>query len=546
MKGKIIFLIGLILVSAVFAQQVQVGTVGVNPVGVYDGCSGKRIGLVGASNTVDMDAQGNKVPSSWNNVNIIKVMCPGATVFLHAKGGTWPGAQVSLVQAAIQNDNLDYMILDPSANGQQASSGITSEGYKAAAINLAQIVKNKNKDIKVIMLTNTPLKGAGGGYGTPETVQKVKAFNADLLNNKLGRPDLIDYAVDTYSATEDPAGSDSCGKYCGGDNLHFGEAGRKQVMKAVMDIVFGNPTVATATSNAPVSQSLGAENCLNKQRCEEIDAIWLKIVAWINNAARKGRVFDTVDGWRNHQEARPTVVINPTIIKPSAVSTNFCIATIGTNEQKALLDTIAWAEGTKEKYNLMFGGKEFTTYSSHPVETGEMPEKGFPWPGGTSTAAGRYQFLYRTYKDLRGRGFFQTGFLPAEQDKAGLWLLETKRGLSQNELAIAVNSGNLAPVWDKLAGEWASLPCDTTNVKIGDRTYCLAKGKSFYPGQTARSYQELKTVYQTCLQYHATGGLSGAASSPAASGISNAASEAFDFVYGIWGGAVLLKPSKEA
>ena len=61
--------------------------------------------------------------------------------------GTWPGAQVSLVQATIQNDNLDYMILDPSANGQQASSGITSEGYKAAAINLAQIVKNKNKDI---------------------------------------------------------------------------------------------------------------------------------------------------------------------------------------------------------------------------------------------------------------------------------------------------------------------------------------------------------------------------------------------------------------
>ena len=73
-------------------------------------------------------------------------MCPGATVFLHAKGEL--GWRASIFSpSTIQNDNLDYMILDPSANGKQASSGITSEGYKAAAINLAQIVKNKNKDI---------------------------------------------------------------------------------------------------------------------------------------------------------------------------------------------------------------------------------------------------------------------------------------------------------------------------------------------------------------------------------------------------------------
>lgn len=499
MKGKIIFLlclalINVVLISTVFAQQVQVGTVGVNAVGVYEGCQNKLFGLVGASNTADIDAQGNKVPSSWSNVNIIKVMCPGATVFLHAKGGTWPGAQVSLVQAVLQNDNLDYIILDPSANGQQASSSITSEEYKAAAINLAQIVKNKNKDIKVIMLANTPLKGAGGGYGTPETAQKVKAFNADLLNNKLGRPDLIDYAVDTYSATEDPAGSDSCGKYCGGDNLHFGEAGRKQVMKAVMDTVFGDPAIATAISNAPVSQSLGAENCQNKQRCEEIDAIWLKIAVWINNAARKGRVFDTVKGWRSYQEVRPTVVITPAVTKPNAVSTNFCVATLGTNEQKALLDTIAWAEGTREKYNIMFGGKEFTTYSSHPVETGEMPPRGITAGGYTSTAAGRYQFVYDTFKDLQEEGYFKTGFGFEEQETAALeGLVIKKRHLSEEALKNAVDNGNFEWIWDKLAGEWASLP------------YSPKGGQSYY-GQPVQSNSDLINVYLTCLEHHSAKG----------------------------------------
>ncbi len=498
------------------SAQVQVGTVGVNPVEVYDGCSGKRIGLVGASNTWDTNPDGSPLPSnSWRNVNIIQDFCPGSTVFLNAKGGANPEVQLSLVKQVLTNDNLDYVIIDPSANGQP-EYGFTAERYKAAVIQLAQAVKDKNGNIKVIILANTPLKDAADGYGTPETVQKVKAFNADLLNNKLGRPDLIDYAVDTYSAVEDPQGSDSCGKYCPNDHLHFGPAGRKQVMKAVMDTVFGAPAVAATVTSTTNSPSSGAENCLNQKRCDEIDAVWLKIVIWINNA-RKGQVFDAVKAWKPFQDTRPSTVINPTNTQekvPAAtksVSTNFCVAAYGTNEQKALLDTIAWAEGTREKYNMMFSGKLFNSYASHPVETNEMPPGGISAGSYTSTAAGRYQFLYATFKGLRTQGYFATGFNSQEQDKAALdGLVIKKRGLSEEVLKSAVAAGNYELVWDKLAPEWASLPSSEKG------------GKSYY-GQPVQKSSDLTDVYQNCLQYYNTGGLSAVASSVASS-VSNAVS----------------------
>ena len=530
MKKLFAYLLLVILCAITFitvVAQVEQGTLGGKVVEKYEGCAGKRIGLVGASNTVDMDTSGKPLAGAWSNANIIKEFCPGATVFLQAKGGTWPGVQVSLVQAVLQNDNLDYVILDPSANGQQTSSSVTPEEYKKAAINLAQLVKDKNKNIKVIMLTNTPTKGAAGGYGTPEAIQRIKTFNVDLLNNKLGRSDLIDYAVDTYSATESSPGSDTCG-YCAGangglgDGIHFGPAGRRVVMKTVMDTVFGkstavptfngpivgqsSPTVSGAIS--PASVYSGGENCLSKQRCDEIDSVWLKIVIWINSA-RKGYVYDAIRGWIPYQEKLPTAVITPGITPIPGAAANFCVAAYGTNEQKALLDTIAWAEGTKEKYNVMYGGTHFNSYASHPVETGEMSAGGITAGKYTSTAAGRYQFLFDTFKSLRQQGYFKSSFGFEEQDRAALdGLVIAKRHLSESELKSAVDAGNYELVWDKLAPEWASLPSS-------------AKGGKSYYGQPVRSSSDLKNVYQSCLQYHKTGVYAGTVSSVVSS-VSNA------------------------
>lgn len=327
MKKLLTLLMMLILVSSVFAQ-VQVGTVGVKAQETYPGCAGKVFGLVGASNTVDTNPDGSSIPSSWKNVKIIQDFCPGATVYLHAKGGSNPESQVSLVNQALTHNDLRYIIIDPSANGQSDFSGWGTERYKAAAVNLAKLVKDKNPNIEVIMLTNTPTKGAGSGYGTPEAIQRIKTFNADLLNNNLGHSELIDYAVNTYSATEDPMGSDSCGKYCSSDNIHFSEAGRRLVMKAVMDKVFGGATSATTVSSAPTAPaSTGTENCLDTQRCKEIDDVWIILTKWIAKD-RKGLIWDTIGGWRNYNDKYLKTTTLGTPSKPSTPSTTPTVATI--------------------------------------------------------------------------------------------------------------------------------------------------------------------------------------------------------------------------
>jgi len=328
-------------------------------------CAGKQFGLVGASNTWDTNPDGSNIPLSWRNVKIIQDLCPGSTVFLNAKGSYNPEAQAPLLAQVLTHDNLDYVIIDPSANGQFEFSGWSSERYKQAVIKLAQMVKDKGQNIKVIILTNTPLKGAigeKGVIGTDAVVQKVKAFNADLLNTKLGRPDLIDYAVDTYSVTEDPVGSDRCGKYCDNihDNLHFAEAGRKQVMKAVMDTVFGSspadssatppPTSSTTPSVTPPSTpvlvpvgvaagsaSKSTTVSCQSQPCKEIDQVWLQIVAWIKSL-HVGQIWDAARGWISYKETLPSTALAPTV---SGASIKQNIKNAAESEWER------WSKGTK-------------------------------------------------------------------------------------------------------------------------------------------------------------------------------------------------------
>ena len=132
-----------------------------------------------------------------------------------------------------------------------------------------------------------------------------------------------------------------------------------------------------------------------------------------------------------------------------------------TPEYHALLDTIAWAEGTDCHYNMMMGRMLFKDYSAHPIETKEMPEKGFEfgprWRKRYSTAAGRYQFLYKTYNLLKGEGFFQTVFSPEEQDRAAIYLIQ-KNEITQEVLEEAIRKKEFTDVWDALSGAWASLP----------------------------------------------------------------------------------------
>src|SRR3989344_4911815 len=167
------------------------------------------------------------------------------------------------------------------------------------------------------------------------------------------------------------------------------------------------------------------------------------------------------------------------------ITSEQCKVSTGSSEMKALLDTIAWAEGAD--YNIMFGKRVFTDFSAHPVYTGQMPSNGFPYGKTTSTASGRYQFLKGTYDSEKKIGFFSTGFTPEEQDKAAIDLITRKRSLTEEQLKKSVESGNLRLVWDKLMLEWASIP--------------TSSGKSYY-GQSAKTEEQLKLKYYQCYQQY--------------------------------------------
>jgi muramidase (phage lysozyme) len=116
---------------------------------------------------------------------------------------------------------------------------------------------------------------------------------------------------------------------------------------------------------------------------------------------------------------------------------------------KAMLDTIAFTEGTEgscgqDGYNTGFSYKCFSSCTRHPNRV---------WTSGgySSSAAGRYQFLTRTWNTL---GY--SSFSPPNQDDGAIKLisrrgvtLPTSRPLTATEFNNAMK---------KISYEWASLP----------------------------------------------------------------------------------------
>ncbi len=126
-------------------------------------------------------------------------------------------------------------------------------------------------------------------------------------------------------------------------------------------------------------------------------------------------------------------------------------------EARALLDTIAGTESPG--YNVEYGGKRFNSFADHPREG--HPILSGPNRGKTSDAAGRYQFLHRTWDRIAGK-YGLNDFTPESQDK-GAWYLaqedyarRTGRNLSDDikskDPAIRAGIGRA------LSGTWTSLP----------------------------------------------------------------------------------------
>jgi muramidase (phage lysozyme) len=114
---------------------------------------------------------------------------------------------------------------------------------------------------------------------------------------------------------------------------------------------------------------------------------------------------------------------------------------------RALISTIAYAEGTGPCYNQMYSHKPFHSFVRHPNTT---------ICGGKhcSTAAGRMQWLFETWNE-RAKVLGVSDFSPKSQDRVTLTFFRNK-GVDPNKVHQTQTS--LAAAVAKLNGTWASLP----------------------------------------------------------------------------------------
>ncbi len=115
---------------------------------------------------------------------------------------------------------------------------------------------------------------------------------------------------------------------------------------------------------------------------------------------------------------------------------------------RAFLDTLAYAEGTKEHYDYIFTFVTFSSYADHPrraICSGSL----------CSTAAGRYQFLSKTW-DALAADLGLTDFTPPSQEKACVELL--RRAGAYTLAAKASKYENFSAAVNKINTIWASMP----------------------------------------------------------------------------------------
>ena len=127
-----------------------------------------------------------------------------------------------------------------------------------------------------------------------------------------------------------------------------------------------------------------------------------------------------------------------------------------TPNRKLFLSLIAWSEGTSRSqftrndgYDVIVSGINsphiFTDYSAHPNVLVTVK------PGLKSTAAGRYQVLFKywlSYKQQLGLN----GFFPDDQDAIAIQMIRECGALSD------VDTGNVESAITKCRSRWASFP----------------------------------------------------------------------------------------
>ncbi len=158
----------------------------------------------------------------------------------------------------------------------------------------------------------------------------------------------------------------------------------------------------------------------------------------------------------------------------------------------AFLDMLAWSEGTStikasdDGYNVLVGGKLFSDYSVHPNVLVDLPRYKIK-----STAAGRYQFLKRTWDAIVRNYGFKGRFIPEAQDLAAIKLLSECGALP------LIQAGRIQEAIAKASPIWASLP----GAGYGQREHKLAQLLEIYAEERAQeetNQEDLLAMYTSC------------------------------------------------
>ena len=158
----------------------------------------------------------------------------------------------------------------------------------------------------------------------------------------------------------------------------------------------------------------------------------------------------------------------------------------------AFLDMLGWSEGTvqvpgsDDGYNVLVGGTLFTGYADHPRVSVPLPRYGI-----RSTAAGRYQFLSRTWDSIVRIYGFRGRFIPEAQDLAAIKLLQECGAYP------LIQQGKITEAIQLAAPIWASLP----GAGYGQREHRLAKLLEIYADERtaeAQPEEQLLAVYTGC------------------------------------------------
>ena len=178
-------------------------------------------------------------------------------------------------------------------------------------------------------------------------------------------------------------------------------------------------------------------------------------------------------------------------------------------EEKALLETISFAEGTKTGYGTLFGGEVLPDLEKGNYTVGQVIEmsksKLLPdgktkagygkYKGKESGATGKYQMMGQVLlEEAKTQGIdLNEKFTPQLQDKIMLGRIKRFRGVNADDLK---KQGLTVKMVDSLAKEFASFP------------YSPKGGKSYY-GQPYKTLQQVMNKYKGLLDPNMKGGFQG-------------------------------------